>query len=123
MLSGNETSAHHKHSGLQQWWGAAAPLLALLVWVACSSMVIILNRQLLVEDKFRFPMTLTAMGQGASYLGGEQGAALLGAGSLPEAFECFLSAGWSSAAWHELDASQLSRLQTICCRRHRAAGQ
>lgn len=78
MLSGNEASTHHKHSGLQQWWEAAAPPLALLVWVTCSSMVIILNRQLLVEDKFRFPMTLTAMGQGASYLGGEQGAACCG---------------------------------------------
>ena len=78
MLGSREASTRDKHSGLQKWWGAAAPPLALLVWVTCSSMVIILNRQLMVEDKFRFPMTLTAMGQGASYLGGQQGAAYCG---------------------------------------------
>jgi hypothetical protein len=46
------------------------PALALLVWTASSSYIIILNKRLMVDDGFKFPLMLTAIGQGTSWLGG-----------------------------------------------------
>ena len=48
-------------------WSAAA----LLGWIISSSGLILLNKQLMVTDGFKFPMALTAAGQFTSYLGGE----------------------------------------------------
>lgn len=47
------------------------PALALLCWTFCSSGLIFLNKNLMVADGFRFPMTLTAAGQLTSYVGGK----------------------------------------------------
>lgn len=47
------------------------PAIALLCWTFCSSGLILLNKELIVTDGFKFPMALTAAGQLASYLGGE----------------------------------------------------
>lgn len=47
------------------------PAIALLCWTFCSSGLILLNKELIVTDGFKFPMALTAAGQLASYIGGE----------------------------------------------------
>ena len=46
------------------------PAIALLCWTVCSSGLILLNKELMVADGFKFPMALTAAGQLTSYLGG-----------------------------------------------------
>lgn len=51
---------------VRQCW----PVLALLLWTASSSSLIVLNKRLMVNDGFAFPMALTAAGQAASFLGG-----------------------------------------------------
>lgn len=47
-------------------WSAAA----LLGWTLSSSGLILLNKELMVTDGFKYPMALTAAGQFTSYLGG-----------------------------------------------------
>ncbi len=47
------------------------PAAALLCWTICSSGLILLNKELMVTDGFKFPMALTAAGQFISYLGGK----------------------------------------------------
>ena len=47
------------------------PAIALLCWTFCSSGLILLNKELIVTDGFKFPMALTAAGQLTSYIGGE----------------------------------------------------
>ena len=47
------------------------PATALLCWTFCSSGLILLNKELIVTDGFKFPMALTAAGQLTSYIGGE----------------------------------------------------
>ena len=47
-------------------WSAAA----LLGWTISSSGLILLNKELMVTDGFKYPMALTAAGQLTSYLGG-----------------------------------------------------
>lgn len=47
------------------------PAVALLCWTFCSSGLILLNKELIVTDGFKFPMTLTAAGQLISYIGGK----------------------------------------------------
>lgn len=51
--------------------GSVASLLALALYMASSSALIILNKQLMVDDGFRFPLFLTAAGQVASVVLGE----------------------------------------------------
>ena len=48
------------------FWSAAA----LLGWTLSSSGLILLNKELMVTDGFKYPMALTAAGQFTSYLGG-----------------------------------------------------
>ena len=51
--------------------GKLASLLALCLYMASSSTLIILNKHLMVDDGFRFPLFLTAAGQVASVILGE----------------------------------------------------
>lgn len=51
--------------------GRVASLLSLALYMASSSSLIILNKQLMVDDGFRFPLFLTAAGQVASVLLGD----------------------------------------------------
>lgn len=55
---------------LQQAAELLWPTLALLCWTICSSGLILLNKELMVTDGFKFPMALTAAGQLTSYVGG-----------------------------------------------------
>ena len=56
---------------LELFNASLGPALPLLCWTVCSSALIILNKELMVTDGFKFPMALTAAGQLTSYLGGE----------------------------------------------------
>ena len=47
------------------------PASALLCWTICSSGLILLNKELMVNDGFTYPMALMTAGQFASYLGGK----------------------------------------------------
>ena len=47
------------------------PTVSLLLWMLVSSAVILLNKQILVEDGFTYPLTLSALGQFASAIAGE----------------------------------------------------
>ncbi len=49
----------------------AASLLALCLYMAASSSLIVLNKHLMVDDGFRFPLFLTAAGQVASVILGK----------------------------------------------------
>lgn len=46
------------------------PAVALTLWMVVSSLVILLNKRILVEDGFSYPLTLSALGQFASALAG-----------------------------------------------------
>lgn len=69
----HKQGSQHKHTTQRQVpqatvmvWSAAA----LLGWTLSSSGLILLNKQLMVTDGFKYPMALTAAGQLTSYLGG-----------------------------------------------------
>ncbi len=69
----HKQGSQHKHTTQHQVpqativvWSAAA----LLGWTLSSSGLILLNKQLMVTDGFKYPMALTAAGQFTSYLGG-----------------------------------------------------
>lgn len=69
----HKQESRHKHTTQRQVpqatvmvWSAAA----LLGWTLSSSGLILLNKQLMVTDGFKYPMALTAAGQFTSYLGG-----------------------------------------------------
>lgn len=53
---------------MQKW---LVPGVSLLLWMIVSSAVILLNKQILVEDGFSYPLTLSALGQFASAIAGD----------------------------------------------------
>ena len=67
----NSSKQHKPQISWQQPGDILWPAVALLCWTFCSSGLILLNKELIVTDGFKFPMTLTAAGQLTSYLGGK----------------------------------------------------
>lgn len=47
------------------------PAVSLVLWMVVSSAVILLNKQILVEDGYSYPLTLSALGQFASAIAGK----------------------------------------------------
>lgn len=62
----NHTTQRRVPQATVMVWSAAA----LLGWTLSSSGLILLNKELMVTDGFKYPMALTAAGQFTSYLGG-----------------------------------------------------
>ena len=57
----------------RQYTGALAyllPPLYIAIWMAVSSGLIVLNKKLMVDDGFNFPLALTGAGQAASFIMG-----------------------------------------------------
>ena len=62
------------HENKRQYTGAVAcllPPLYIAIWMAVSSGLIILNKKLMVDDGFNFPLALTGAGQAASFMMGK----------------------------------------------------
>ena len=68
---GNMSTQHKPQASWQQRAELVWPAIALLCWTFCSSGLILLNKELIVTDGFKFPMALTAAGQLTSYIGGK----------------------------------------------------
>ena len=66
MAAGKNDRSGLLHATAKKCW----PVVALLLWTMSSSGLIVLNKRLMVNDGFAFPMALTAAGQTASFLGG-----------------------------------------------------
>ena len=55
------------------FWKAVQSTSALLLYLLSSSYIIILNKQLMVDDGFKFPLALTGLSQVAGALAGARG--------------------------------------------------
>lgn len=59
------------------WRDWVLPLLALVLWFVSSSAIIVVNKRLLVDEGFAYPLTLTGLSQFVSALGGARRATRL----------------------------------------------
>jgi len=64
-------------AGAGGWKDWVLPLLALVLWFVSSSAIIVVNKRLLVDEGFAYPLTLTGLSQFVSALGGARRATRL----------------------------------------------
>ena len=53
-----------------RWRDVSVPCIALLAYLLCSSLIVVLNKRLLVDEGFHFPLALTGLGQMVSAAAG-----------------------------------------------------